>query len=115
MIGILLNNYDEQFIETYRSTDYCQASLDHKQFNFNLRIKELGRKKKNTQGRKRLGGEGWDPATTDLPVILSIEIVRPFFNLKGFPKFLMMELRHSSNHTSLLDAGMMITFLHMFC
>jgi len=38
MIGILLNNYDEQFIETYRSTDYCQASLDHKQFNFNLRI-----------------------------------------------------------------------------
>lgn len=67
------------------------------------------------EGEKWLGWECWDPKNTDLPAILSIEISQPFFSLKDFPKFSMMELWNSSNNTSLVNTNMMFGFLHMLC
>ena len=83
--------------------------------NFHKRQQEKTINGEGKVGRQPLGGEGWDPTTIDLLAILSIEIVWSFFNLQGFPKFPVMELQHSSNHTSLLNADMMIGFLHMLC
>ena len=79
------------------------------------RQKDQAISREGKNGRKRLGREGWDLAATDLLAILSIDIDWPFFNLKGFPKFPVMELRNSSNNTSFLDTYMMIGFLHMLC
>lgn len=73
------------------------------------------KKREGRKGRTRLGSKGWDPKTTNLPFVLSIEIAQPFFNLKGFPKVLVMELRNSSNNIGLLDTNMMYGFLHMLC
>lgn len=75
------------------------------------RQQEKTKQSEGKTGRPQLRGEGWDPATTDPPAILSIDIVRLFFNLIHFPKFSVMEERHSSNHTNLLIQ--MSDFLHI--
>lgn len=63
---------------------------------------------------KQLGGEGKDPTTTNFPVVISIEISRPFFDFYGFPKFPVMEMYHLGNNTGLLNAYMVLRLLRMF-
>lgn len=79
------------------------------------KTKTCYKRREGRKGRTRLGSERWDPATTNLPAVLSIKIARPFFNFKGFPKFSVMELRNSSNNTGLLNTDVMFGFLLMLC
>jgi len=66
------------------------------------------------KGLRRLGRQGWDPTAADLPAIIPIKIIRPFFNLQGLPKLAMVKLSNPSNDLSLFDTYMMHRLLGMF-
>ena len=65
--------------------------------------------------KARLGRKGRDPAATDLPAVISIEIARPSFNFNSFPEFTVMELRNFGNNFGLLNAHLMLGLFHMLC
>lgn len=75
------------------------------------KLKNEGGEEGKKMTRKRVLGPN---NYLNLPPIFSIEIAWHFFNLKGFPKFSMMELGNSSNNTSLLNTHMMLGSFHMF-
>ena len=56
---------------------------------------------------RRLGRQGWDPATANPPAIIPIKIVWPFLNLQGLSKFAMVKLHNFGNDLSLLYTYMM--------
>ena len=55
---------------------------------------------------------GRDPATTDLPAIMSIEIIWLSLNFNSFREFTVMELRNLGNNLGLFNTNMM---LNVFC
>ena len=61
-----------------------------------------------------LGGKGKDPTTVDLPSVIPIEIIRPFFNFYGLPKLPMMKMSNFGNYPGLLKTHMLLRLLRVF-
>ena len=67
------------------------------------------------QRKKPLRRKGRDPTSTDLPAVISVEIVRRSFNFNSFPEFTMMELSNLGNNLGLLNTNLMLGLLYMLC
>ena len=65
--------------------------------------------------KKRLRRECWNPAPTDFPTIISIEIARPLLNLNSFPQFTMVKLSDFGNKLGVLNTHLMLGIFHMLC